>query len=88
MKKINLTTYLLLLVCLSVFGTVSVSEPYQKTSTQVSSNQQELILQLKAENEAMQKRLELRIGLLQKENTKLQHDLVQLADLQHQNTSL
>ena len=53
---------LMLLACLSIFGqqskTVSIQGQPQKTSTQVSTNQQELIIQLQAENEAMQKQLE------------------------------
>ena len=62
MKKIKITIYLLLFICLSIFGqqpkTVSIQGLPQKTSTQVSTNQQELILHLQAENAAMQKQLE------------------------------
>ena len=62
MKKIKITIYLLLFVCLSIFGqqakTVSIQGQPQKTSTQVSTNQQELILHLQAENEAMKAQLD------------------------------
>lgn len=62
MKPRHTLAVMMLLVCLSIFGqqpkTVSIQGQPQKTSTQVSTNQQELILQLQAENEAMQKQLE------------------------------
>ena len=62
MKQRHILAVLMLLVCLSIFGQQSKTVPMkgqpQKTSTQVSTNQQELILQLRAENEAMQKQLE------------------------------
>ena len=62
MKPRYTIAVLMLLVCLSIFGqqpkTVPMQGQPQKTSTQVSSNQQELISQLQAENEAMQKQLE------------------------------
>ena len=62
MKQRHILAVLMLLVCLSIFGQQSKSVPMQgqpqKTSSQVSTNQQELILQLQAENEAMQKQLE------------------------------
>lgn len=50
------------LFCLSIFGQKSINLPItkqpQQTSTQVSYNQQETILQLQAENEAIQKQLD------------------------------
>ena len=50
------------LLCLSIFGQKSINLPItkqpQQTATQVSYNQQETILQLQAENEAMQKQLD------------------------------
>ena len=62
MKKIKITIYLLLFVCLSIFGQqpqiVSIQGLPQKTSTQVSTNQQETILKLQAENEAMKAQLD------------------------------
>ena len=62
MKQRHILAVLMLLVCLSIFGQQPKSVPMQgqpqKTSTQVATNQQELILQLQAENEAMQKQLE------------------------------
>ena len=62
MKQRNTIAILMLLVCLSTFGQQPKSVPMQgqpqKTSTQVATNQQEHILQLQAENEAMQKKLE------------------------------
>lgn len=51
-----------LLVCLSMFGQqtkeVSIQEPFHYTSTQAATNQQETILQLRAENKEMQIQLE------------------------------
>ena len=62
MKQRHILAVLMLLVCLSIFGqqpkTVPIQEQPPMTSTQVSTNQQELILQLQAENAAMQKQLE------------------------------
>ena len=62
MKKIKITIYLLLFICLSIFGqqpkTVSIQVQPQKTSTQVFTSQQESIKQLQAENEAMKAQLE------------------------------
>lgn len=62
MKTRHSLVALMLLFCLSFFGqqpkTVSIQGQPQKTSTQVPTNQQESILQLQAENEAMQKQLE------------------------------
>jgi tetratricopeptide (TPR) repeat protein len=62
MKKIKITIYLLLFVCLSIFGQqpkiVSIQGQPQKTSTQVTTNQQESIKQLQAENEAMKAQLD------------------------------
>ena len=62
MKKIKITIYLLLFVCLSIFGqqpkTVSIQVQPQKTTTQVSTSQQESIKQLQAENEAMKAQLD------------------------------
>ena len=53
---------LLLMGCLSIIGQpskiVSIQGEPQKTPTQVINNQQETILQLQAENDAMQKQLE------------------------------
>ena len=62
MRQKHIFAVLMLMVCLSVFGqtskNVSISKQPQKTSTQVAYNQQETILQLQAENDAMQKQLE------------------------------
>ena len=62
MKRIKITIYLLLFVCLSIFGQqpkiVSIQGQPQKTSTQVTTNQQESIKQLQAENEAMKAQLD------------------------------
>ena len=62
MKPRYTLAVLMLLICLNIFGqqakTVSIQGQPQKTSTQVSTNQQELILHLQAENAAMQKQLE------------------------------
>ena len=88
MKPRHTLAVMMLLVCLCIFGqqpkTVPIQGQLQKTSTQVSTNQHELILQLQAENEAMQKQLEI-IESLKNENAKLQHDVDQLAELQYQN---
>ena len=62
MRQRHIFAVLMLMVCLSIFGqtskNVSISKQPQKTSTQVAYNQQESILQLQAENEAMKKQLE------------------------------
>lgn len=62
MKARYSLTVLMLLFCLSFFGQqpkiVSIQGLPKKTSTQVSTNQQESILQLQAENEAMKAQLE------------------------------
>lgn len=62
MKPRYTLTALMLFVCLCVFGQqskiVSIQVQPQKTSTQVTTNQQELIMQLQAENEAMKAQLE------------------------------
>ena len=62
MKTRYTLAVLMLLVCLSFFGQqpkiVSIQGQPQKTSTQVINNQQETILKLQADNEAMQKQLE------------------------------
>lgn len=62
MKPRHTLAVLMLFACLCIFGQQSKTIPMQgqpqKTSTQVATNQQELILQLQAENEAMQKQLE------------------------------
>ena len=62
MRQRHIFAVLMLMVCLSIFGqasnNVSISKQPQKTSTQVAYNQQETILQLQVENEAMQKQIE------------------------------
>ena len=62
MKTRYTLAVLMLLFCLSFFGQqpkiVSIQGQPQKTSTQVSTNQQESIKQLQAENEAMKAQLE------------------------------
>ena len=62
MKTRHSLAVLMLLVCLNIFGQqskiVSMQGQPQTTSTQVTTNQQETILQLQAENEAIQKQLE------------------------------
>lgn len=62
MKQRHILAVLMLSVCLSIFGQQSKTVPMQgqpqKTSTQVVTNQQEIILQLQEENKAMQKQLE------------------------------
>ena len=62
MKQRCTLVVLMLLICLSIFGQqpqiVSIQGQPQKTSTQVSTNQQESIKQLQAENEAMKAQLD------------------------------
>ena len=62
MKMRYTLAVLMLLFCLSFFGQqpkiVSIQGQPQKTSTQVSTNQQESIKQLQAENEAMKAQLD------------------------------
>ena len=62
MKARYTLAVLMLLFCLSFFGQqpkiVSIQGQPQKTSTQVSTNQQESIKQLQAENEAMKAQLD------------------------------
>ena len=62
MKQRCTLVVLMLLICLSIFGQqpqiVSIQGLPQKTSTQVSTNQQETILKLQAENEAMKAQLD------------------------------
>ena len=62
MKTRYTLAVLMLLFCLSFFGQqpkiVSIQGLPKKTSKQVTTNQQETILQLQAENEAIQKQLE------------------------------
>lgn len=62
MKTRYTLAVLMLLFCLSFFGQqpkiVSIQGQPQKTSTQVSTNQQESIKQLQAENEAMKAQLD------------------------------
>ena len=62
MKQRCTLVVLMMLICLSIFGQqpqiVSIQGQPQKTSTQVSTNQQESIKQLQAENEAMKAQLE------------------------------
>lgn len=62
MRQRHIFAVLMLMVCLNIFGqtskNVSISKQPQQTSSQASSNQQESILQLQAENEAMKKQLE------------------------------
>ena len=62
MKTRYTLAVLMLLFCLSFFGQqpkiVSIQGQPQKTSTQVTTNQQESIKQLQAENEAMKAQLD------------------------------
>ena len=62
MKPRYTLAVLMFFVCLCVYGqqpkTVSIQEQPQKTSTQVSTNQQESIKKLQAENEAMKVQLD------------------------------
>ena len=62
MKPRQTLAVLMLMGCLSIIGqpskTVSMQGQPKSTSTQVVNNQQETILKLQAENEAMQKQLE------------------------------
>ena len=62
MKTRHSLAFLMLFVCLNFFGQRSNIVPMQgqpqTTSTQVTTNQQETIKQLQAENEAIQKQLE------------------------------
>ena len=62
MKPRYTLAVLMLIGCLSITGqpsnTVSIQGQPQTISTQVTTNQQETILQLQAQNEAIQKQLE------------------------------